>query len=176
MKSNKKTGLLLLGGATILYLAKSSGASGGLILVPTGSFGSNEVVSPSSGLSTPTSLPNVIINESSLPNYNPPTADTKKTISSNSFSQSIPISSSSLSGGGVGNVQDYNALPDDSPTKKAFKSQYPSFPVTDSKGKATGMTMTPTYGLGAGGTATYSYKAPTTKKESSKKKSWWKFW
>lgn len=177
MADNKTTGLLLLGGATALFIlpklagasenksSQSGGSGSGLILVPSG-FGTGEVSAPL------TSLPNVIINEASLPDYNPP-AETKKTISSQSTSNNTKLPETK----GVSDYRDYNALPDDSPTKKALASQYEPLKTSD------GGTIQAPYGLGAGGTGIITPPKvdlnSTTKKEasaSSEKKSWWKFW
>lgn len=182
MANNKTTGLLLLGGATALFvLPKLVGASGetkssqsggsGLVLIPSG-FGTGEVSAPL----TASNLPNVIINEASLPSYNPPAeeqiTETKKTTSS--APASIKINN------GVGSYAEYKSLPEDSPVKKAMELKYPEISLGKGKGS-----IVPTYGLGAGGTATYippkvnfNLTSSTTKKEasaSSEKKSWWKF-
>ena len=98
MASNKSsTGLLLMGGATLVYLMKKgkaqdsssnfsggSGSGSGLVLVSPSGFGSSEVTNPNS---SPLSLPNVIINESPLPQA-PTDNMTKKEASSTQFVQS----------------------------------------------------------------------------------------
>jgi len=162
MKSNKKTGLLLLGGATMLYLAKNSGATGESSSSGGGSGGGNGggfVILPSStGLGEPTApiytMPDVIINESalSIPNFS--TLDTSGPIAP-APTDSKKTSSASA---GISNYQDYDALPDDSPTKKAMAVMYAPLTTSD------GGTIKAPYGLGAGGTGIITSPIPDSVK------------
>ena len=168
----KSTGLLLLGGATALFVLpklisansdssnSSGGGSGGFVFVPTG-LGTSEVTNPNT--------PSIVINEASLPSYDAPTDSTKKSSSSSTSGDLNVNSDINVSTQKVGSYADYQALPDDSPTKKAFASQYPELSLGEGKGS-----IVPTYGLGAGGTATYIPSTiDTTKKENGKSSGSW---
>jgi len=97
MASNNSTGLLLLGGATALFLMNKgkaqdsssnfsggSGGGSGLIIVPSG-VGASEVTNPNSSSFNP---PAINIYESALPEAPTDTPQTKKEASSTSFVQS----------------------------------------------------------------------------------------
>lgn len=179
MNSNKKTGLLLLGGATALFVlpklvsgsddAKQigGGSGGGLMFLPSG-FGTGEVTNPN------TSLPNIVINEAPLPDVGTGTTSTKKSTSSSS--PSPQISEKELSKP-TGTYRD--AVTVDTKKGSVATSDPVRFPISTNPN--TGMVTVPTYGIGYGGTDTTIGQVAPTKKESTEKSSgsWFsrfKFW